>query len=57
MSKLKLLLLTGIAAVTVGTGALTAAPSASAAPQPPRKGKIAKPVPLLRFQFNTVLIT
>jgi len=59
MSKLTLFVLTVIAAVTVGTGALAAAPSASAAPspQPPRKGKIAKPLPLLRLQFTTVLIT
>jgi hypothetical protein len=59
MSKLKLVVLTVIAALTVGTSALAAAPSASAvpAPQPPRKGKIAKPLPLLRIQFTTVLIT
>ena len=57
MSKLKLLVLTVVAALTVGTSALAAAPSASAAPQPPRKGKIAKPLPLLRIQFTTVLIT
>jgi hypothetical protein len=60
MNKLKMLALTAMAAATVGTGALAAAPSASAAPslQPPRKGKIAsKPLPVLRFHFDTVVIS
>jgi hypothetical protein len=33
MNKLKMLVLTGLAAATVGTGALAAAPSASAMPR------------------------
>jgi hypothetical protein len=60
MNKIKMLVLAALAAATVGTGALAAAPSASAAPslQPPRKGKIAsKPLPLLRFHFDTVVIS